>query len=49
MKEELRKRLLEELGEDYAEEIDYMLDKLCETVEKLRQMSPLYEAVKGDK
>lgn len=34
------------LGEENTyEEIDYMLDKLCEIVEKLRQMSPLYEAV----
>lgn len=38
------------IGEENTyEEIDYMLDKLCETVEKLRQMSPLYEGVKGDK
>lgn len=30
MKEELRKRLLEELGEeDYAEEIDYMIKNIC--------------------
>ncbi len=35
--------------ENTYEEIDYMLDKLCETVEKLRMMSPLYEGVKGDK
>ena len=28
MKEELRKRLLEELGEDYADEIDYMLKNI---------------------
>jgi len=35
--------------ENTYEEIDYTLDKLCEIVEKLRQMSPLYEAVKGDK
>ena len=35
--------------ENTYEEIDYMLDKLCETVEKLRQMSPLYEEMKGDK
>ncbi len=34
------------LGEENTyEEIDYMLAKLCEIVEKLRQMSPLYEAV----
>ncbi len=34
------------LGEENTyEEIDYMLCKLCEIVEKLRQMSPLYEAV----
>ncbi len=39
------------LGEENTyEEIDYMLGKLCEIVEKLRQMSPLYEAVtKGGK
>ncbi len=38
------------IGEENTyEEIDYTLDKLCEIVEKLRQMSPLYEAVKGDK
>ena len=38
------------LGEENTyEEIDYMLQKLTETVEKLRQMSPLYEGVKGDK
>ena len=35
--------------ENTYEEIDYMLQKLTETVEKLRQMSPLYEGVKGDK
>lgn len=34
--------------ENTYEEIDYMLDKLCETVEKLRKMSPLYEEAKGD-
>lgn len=38
------------IGEENTyEEIDYTLNKLCEIVEKLRQMSPLYEAVKGDK
>ncbi len=39
------------LGEENTyEEIDYMLDKLCEIVEKLRQMSPLYEVItKGGK
>ena len=39
------------LGEENTcEEVNYMLDKLCEIVEKLRQMSPLYEAVtKGGK
>ena len=35
--------------ENTYEEIDYMLDKLCEIVEKLRQMSPLYEEKKGDR
>lgn len=35
--------------ENTYEEIDYTIDKLCETVEKLRMMSPLYEGVKGDK
>jgi len=35
--------------ENTMEEIDFMLDKLTETVEKLRMMSPLYEGVKGDK
>ena len=38
------------LGEENTyEEIDYMLEKLCEIVDRLRQMSPLYEEVKGDK
>lgn len=38
------------LGEENTyEEIDYMLSELCSIVEKLRQMSPLYEAVKGDR
>ena len=38
------------IGEENTyEEIDYTLNKLVEIVEKLRQMSPLYEAVKGDK
>ncbi len=37
------------LGEENTyEEIDYMLDKLCEIVEKLRMMSPLYEEKKGE-
>ena len=35
--------------ENTYEEIDYTIEKLCETVEKLRMMSPLYEGVKGDK
>jgi len=35
--------------ENTYEEIDYMLDKLCEIVEKLRKMSPLYEEKKGDR
>ena len=39
------------LGEENTyEEIDYMLDKLCEIVAKLREMSPLYETItKGGK
>ena len=36
------------LGEENTyEEIDYTLDKLCEIVTKLREMSPLYENIKG--
>lgn len=35
--------------ENTYEEIDYMLSELCNIVEKLRQMSPLYEAAKGDR
>ena len=36
------------IGEENTyEEIDYTLDKLCEIVAKLREMSPLYEYIKG--
>lgn len=36
------------IGEENTyEEIDYTLDKLCEIVAKLREMSPLYENIKG--
>ncbi len=38
------------LGEENTyEEADYFIEKLVETVEKLRKMSPLYESMKGDK